>query len=87
MASAITSATQTQPVVQSATSSQKLPQSTLQPTSSSHTDTVRISSAGRAALEEATETSAQTAKEAHSGDRQAQKLLAKEADAAKSSER
>jgi hypothetical protein len=46
-------------------------------------DTVSISSAAlsalKAALQEATETSAQTAKEANSGDLQAQKLLAKEA--------
>jgi hypothetical protein len=42
-------------------------------------DTVQISSAAKQALQEATETAAQTAKEAQSGDLQAQKLLAKEA--------
>ena len=86
MVSAITSATQPQPVVQSTTSSQKPPQSKPQ-TPSANTDTVRISNAGRAALQEATETAAQTAKEARSGDRQAQKLLAKEAAAAKAADR
>ncbi|KWA30269.1 hypothetical protein WL27_26260 [Burkholderia multivorans] len=39
---------------------------------------VSISSTARAALAEATETSVQTAKEAHGGDIQAQRLLAKE---------
>jgi hypothetical protein len=39
---------------------------------------VTISSAARAALVEATETAAQTAKEAGTGDLQAQRLLAKE---------
>jgi hypothetical protein len=43
------------------------------------TETVSISSAGKAAAAEATETAAQTAKEARGGDRQAQRLLAKEA--------
>jgi len=41
-------------------------------------DTVQISSASQA-MQEATETPAQTAKEAQSGDIQAKKLLAKEA--------
>ena len=41
-------------------------------------DTVQISSAAKQALQEATETAAQTAKEAQSGDLQAKKLLAKE---------
>jgi hypothetical protein len=43
------------------------------------TDTVQLSRAALAALEEATETSAQTAKEARGGDLQAKKLLAKQA--------
>jgi hypothetical protein len=42
------------------------------------TDTVQISSAARKALQEATETHEQTAKEARSGDIQAKRLLAKE---------
>jgi uncharacterized protein involved in type VI secretion and phage assembly len=41
-------------------------------------DTTQLSSAALAAMKEATETPAQTAKEAASGDRQAQRLLAKE---------
>jgi hypothetical protein len=41
-------------------------------------DTVTISNAAKAALQEATESKAQTTKEAHSGDHQAQRLLAKE---------
>jgi hypothetical protein len=48
-------------------------------------DTVQISSAAQAALKEATETQAQTAREANGGDHQAQRLLAREA-AARSSE-
>jgi len=58
----------------------------VQPSSGgSDRDTVHLSSAaqpqlsaGQAALQEATETPAQTAKEARSGDRQAQHLLARE---------
>lgn len=46
------------------------------------TDTVQISNAARA-LQEAVETPSQTAKEASRGDRQAQRLLAKEAAASK----
>jgi hypothetical protein len=41
-------------------------------------DTVQVSSAAKQALQEATETAAQTAKEAQSGDLQAKRLLAKE---------
>jgi hypothetical protein len=47
-------------------------------------DTVQISTAAQAALKEAVENPAQTAKEALGGDRQAQRLLAKEEAAAKS---
>ncbi|WP_157137904.1 hypothetical protein [Herbaspirillum lusitanum] len=42
------------------------------------TDTVTISNAARVALAEATETAAQTTKEAQGGDRQAMKVLAKQ---------
>ncbi len=42
-------------------------------------DIVQISSAGQSALQEASETAQQTAKEARSGDIQAQRLLAREA--------
>ena len=44
---------------------------------SSSSTIVNISSAGKAALQEATETAAQTAVEASRGDLQAQRLLAK----------
>lgn len=46
-------------------------------------DTVQISAAAQAAIKEAAETPSQTAKEAASGDQQAQRLLAKEATAQK----
>lgn len=59
------------------------PQTNPQPTAAI---TVQISSAGKAALQEATETPAQTEKEAHSGDVQAQRLLAKEAAADEATE-
>jgi hypothetical protein len=42
-------------------------------------DTVQISSSAKAVMQEAQETAAQTAEEAGRGDRQAQRLLAKEA--------
>lgn len=86
MVSTVKSATQTQPAVQSAPVKQKAPQSTSvdqkstqskpQPTT---TDTVKLSNAALVAAQEATETPTQTAKEAMSGDWQAQRLLAKEA--------
>jgi hypothetical protein len=46
-------------------------------------DTVSISKAAHSAQQEATETQAQTAREATQGDHQAQKLAAKEAAASK----
>jgi hypothetical protein len=57
-----------------------------QSTASTVKDTVNISSAAKAALQEATETSAQTAQEARSGDLQAQRRLAK-AEAARATEK
>ena len=48
-------------------------------TSQTPTDTVQISNASKAILQEAQETHAQTLKEANSGDAQAKRLLAKEA--------
>lgn len=42
-------------------------------------DTVKISNAGKAALQEATETAAQTAREASGGDHQAQRAIEKAA--------
>lgn len=55
---------------------QKSTQSKPQPTK---TDTVHISNAALAAVQEATETHAQTVNEASHGDSQAQRLLAKQA--------
>jgi hypothetical protein len=85
MTGVISNVTQTQPVAQSTkTSTQKPTQS--EPPSTTSTDLVLLSKAAQAmlaALQEATETPAQTAKEAGNGDLQAQRLLAKEA-AAKS---
>ena len=81
MTSAISNVTQTQPVAPSTrTSTQKPTQSG--PPSATVTDLVQLSQAAQAmlaALQEATETPAQTAKEAGNGDLQAQRLLAKEA--------
>jgi len=82
MISSVTSVPQTQPAVQSTSANQKSAQSKPQATPK---DTVQVSSAAMAALQESMETSAQTAKEARNGDGQAQRLLAKEA-AAKAAE-
>jgi hypothetical protein len=84
MLSAVTSATHAQPVAPTAgTSSTKSTQSKPQPTKASGgQDTVQLSSAAQAmlaALKESSETPAQTAQEAGSGDPQAQRLLAKQA--------
>ena len=80
MVNAISSAAQAEPVAQSAgTSAQKA--TPVEPQSASGTDSVQLSKAAQitlAALQEARETPAQTAKEAGHGDLQAQRLLAKE---------
>lgn len=80
MVSAISNVAQAHPVAQSTgTSSQKPNPSKSQ--SATKMDSVQLSSAAQsmlAALQEATEAPAQTAKEAGGGDRQAQMLLAKE---------
>ena len=73
---AVASLTDVKPVNQEVTKSKPKP---------STTDTVTISAAAQA-LQEATETSAQTAKEARSGDIQAQHLLAREAAAEEAKE-
>src|ERR1039457_4580305 len=83
MLGAISNATPAQPVAQTtATSNPKSTQAKPQPAATSATtDTVQLSNAAQAALaavQEARETPAQTAKEASGGDRQAQRLLAKE---------
>lgn len=78
MVSSVTAAPQAQPVAQSAPVSPK-PEH-MKPKAAA-ADTVQVSTAAKAkaaAMQEATETPAQTAKEAQRGDRQAQMLLAKE---------
>ena len=72
---AVASATNNQPAAKSQTPNTK---SQSQSSTSATADTVRISNAAKAALQEATETRFQTAQEAGKGDLQAQKLLAKE---------
>ena len=79
MVSAISSATQTQPVARSTETSTQKP--TRPQPKAAATDSVQLSAAAQAALAallEATETPAQTAQEAGQGDLQAQRLLAKE---------
>ncbi len=87
MALSITSATHADPaavaaskapVAQPAPSSQKSVSAKAPAKSRAPKDTVQISSAAQSALQEATETAAQTAKEARAGDHQAVRLLAKE---------
>jgi hypothetical protein len=79
MITAISNATPAQPVSPPAGTSTK---KTTQPEhSAGGKDSVKLSSAAQAqlaALQEATETPSQTAKEAGNGDLQAQRLLAKE---------
>jgi hypothetical protein len=78
MVSAVKSATQAQPAAQAPPPVQQ--KSTQpKPQHATKTDTVHISNAGLAAVQEATETNAQTVNEASHGDSQAQRLLAKEA--------
>ena len=81
--SAITSAARTGPLAKSATSSEQATHSNPQSTTSTVRDTVQISNAAQSALKEVIENPAQTAKEASSGDHQAQRLLAIEAAARK----
>ncbi len=77
MVSNVTIPTQTQPAVQP--KPVDTPKAKPQPADNGAAATVQVSNAALAALKEATETPAVTMKEASSGDRQAQKLLAKEA--------
>ncbi|CAD6538445.1 hypothetical protein LMG27952_03356 [Paraburkholderia hiiakae] len=63
---------------QPASKTQPQSNTTTQGSTSSASYAVTISNAARTALAEATETSVQTAQEANRGDRQAQRLLAKE---------
>lgn len=79
--SAISNATQPQPVAQSTGTSSQEP-SQPKPELATGGDTVQLSAAAQAAataFQEAMETPAQTAQEAGRGDLQAQRLLAKEA--------
>ena len=78
MVSSVTAAPQAQPMAQSAPVN---PEPVDVKPKAVATDTVHVSAAAKAkaaALQEATETPAQTAKEAQRGDKQAQILLAKE---------
>jgi hypothetical protein len=88
MAIAITSAHQADPTPASATQAPSAAKSATvsqksTPSQTLSTDTVQISSAAQTALQEVLEAPAQTAKEARSGDHQAQRLLAREAAAQK----
>jgi len=89
MISAVTNAHQPEPVAGNvaptkatapATTNKK---TTQQSSASKPADSVQISSAAQAALKETLETSAQTAREAAGGDRQAQRLIARESAAEK----
>jgi hypothetical protein len=81
MVSAISNATQTQPVAKTTKTPAQKPAQAASP-SATGADSVKLSGAAQAmlaAMQEATETPAQTAKEAGNGDLQAQRLLASEA--------
>jgi hypothetical protein len=79
MINPVSSATQAQNVIQTASVNQKSAQPTPQPAAQPvATDTVQISSAAKA-MQETNETPAQTVQEAGKGDHQAQRLLAREA--------
>jgi hypothetical protein len=74
---------QPQAVPQAAPANQKAPQPQPAAKAPAPKDTVQISTAAQTALQESRETSTQTAREASRGDRQAARLLAKEAAAKK----
>ncbi|MCU1274598.1 MAG: hypothetical protein JWO48_2029 [Bryobacterales bacterium] len=89
MVNSVSAAVPTQPAAANATDSKKAPAPKQKSSADADTDTVHISSAAQAklstaqaALQEAAETPAQTAKEASGGDGQAQRLLARETQAA-----
>jgi len=79
MVNSISNAAPTQAIVQPTAVSKTSPTASTTKTSAAPVDTVQISNAAVAALKEAQETPAQTAKEAGAGDVQAKRLLAKEA--------
>jgi len=74
---------QPQAAQQATPASQKAPQPQPAAKAPAPKDTVQISTAAQTALQESRETSTQTAQEASRGDRQAARLLAKEAAAKK----
>ena len=76
MVNAVANATPTQPAAQYTPVNKEAPKSKPETTP---TDTVQISSAAKVVLQEASETPTQTAQEARRGDRQAQRLLARQA--------
>ena len=78
MLNALTSATHTQPVAQTAVSNKPSAQPKSEASGTGKADAVQLSSTAQAALQEASETPAQTAKEAGGGDMQAKRLLTKE---------
>jgi len=84
MVSAISGTAQTHHTTQSAPPKAK-PNPPKPQQSTTVTDTVSLSDTAKAALQEATETRAQTVKEAAQGDIQARNLMAREAAAAKAS--
>jgi hypothetical protein len=77
MISSVSSATHVQPQAPARPSQTRQP-ATASPTPAAVKDTVQISNAAKV-VQEATETQAQTAKEARAGDLQAKALLAREA--------
>jgi hypothetical protein len=81
MISAISHAPPPQPVAKTTEAAPRKPAPSKPTAPAAHADTVELSPTAQAALaamQEATETPAQTAKEAGQGDGQAQRLLAKE---------
>lgn len=86
MISPVSSTSAPQPVAQTTAQPAAPPPSSQAKPQASTMDTVQISNAARAMMQEAIENPAQTAKEAAAGDRQAMRLMAKEA-AARASEK
>jgi len=83
MVNPVSTVHQAAPVATSAPSTQKSAPPATSTTTSTPKDTVHISSASQAALQEILETPVQTATEARGGDHQAQRLLASETAAQK----
>ena len=83
MINPVSRAPQSEPVVNAAPATQQAAPLKAPSTTSTPKDSVQISNAAQAALQEIIETPVQTAKEARTGDHQAQTLLAKETTAQK----